>query len=135
MECLSKLRQNEEQKKILSDAINRDPRLASVLSDIVSGKRSSGNALVRYYGRDFLSAEEGTPEYKDIASAEEEKEKGSRRIRAERTRKKRTLMSLLQLLNNSARRKGTILMISLMIYGIKSLLLFFQEDTRQNFLL
>lgn len=70
----------EEQKKILSDAINRDPRLAQVLSDIVSNKRSAGNALVRYYGRDFLSAEEGTPEYQDIMAAEEERRKEAEQL-------------------------------------------------------
>lgn len=80
---------NEEQKKILADAINNDPRLASVLSDIVAGKRSGANALVRYYGRDFLSAEEGTPEYDDIVAAEEERKKDaeSRAAREEEYKK------------------------------------------------
>lgn len=97
---------NEEQKKILSDAINGDPRLASVLSDIVSGKRSSGNALVRYYGRDFLSAEEGTPEYEDIASAEEERKKEAEELAARENEYKKNIDESTPIIEQFCKEKG-----------------------------
>lgn len=64
-------RDSEKQK--LVDAINTDPRIAQLLSDIVSGKRSAAGSLARHFGKDFLAAEEGTPEYDDIMKAEEER--------------------------------------------------------------
>lgn len=63
----------EEEKQKLVDAINQDPRIASLLADLVSGKRSAANALVRYFGKDFLSAEEGSDTYNEIMEAEEER--------------------------------------------------------------
>lgn len=70
MEYLSR---NNDQMKKLSEALAKDPKLAQLLSDVVSGKRSSAGALARYFGKDFLSAEEGTPEYDEIMKAEEER--------------------------------------------------------------
>lgn len=64
-------RDDERQK--LTDAIAADPRVASLLADIVSGKRSAAGSLARHFGKDFLSAEEGTQEYDDIMKAEEER--------------------------------------------------------------
>lgn len=66
---------NINQRQMLADALQEDPRLAQVLSDIVSKKRGAGAALARYYGKDFLTAEEGTPEYEEINAAEEERKK------------------------------------------------------------
>lgn len=73
---------NDEQKKKLTEAINRDPKLASVLSDIVSGRRSAAGTLARHYGKDFFSAEEGTPEYDDIMKGEEERRADAERAAA-----------------------------------------------------
>lgn len=97
---------SDEQKKILSDAINQDPRLAQVLSDIVSGKRSSGNALVRYYGRDFLSAEEGTPEYEDIAAAEEERKKEAEDRAARESEYKSNMDASTPIIEEFCKKKG-----------------------------
>ena len=66
---------NEEQKNRLAEALQEDPRLASLLADIVSKKRTAPGALARYFGKDFLSAEEGSPEYEEIMQAEEERKK------------------------------------------------------------
>lgn len=66
---------NNEQAKKLADALSKDPKLAQMLSDIVNGKHNAPGALARYFGKDFLSAEEGTPEYEELAKAEEERKK------------------------------------------------------------
>jgi len=70
---IDRLNASKEQKKKLADALNSDPRLAQVLADVVSGKRGAAGALVKYFGKDFLNAEEGTPEYEEIVKAEEER--------------------------------------------------------------
>ena len=62
-----------EQTKKLADALAKDPKLAQMLSDIVNGKRNASGALARYFGKDFLSAEEGTPEFEELTKAEEER--------------------------------------------------------------
>lgn len=97
---------DKEQKKILADAINSDPRLASVLSDIVAGKRSGANALVRYYGRDFLSAEEGTPEYDDIVAAEEERKKDAEERAAREEEYKKNIDESTPVIEEFCKSKG-----------------------------
>lgn len=64
---------NKEQRNKLAEALQEDPRLAQMLADIVNKKRGAGNAMARYFGKDLLTAEEGTPEYDDILAAEEER--------------------------------------------------------------
>lgn len=66
---------NKEQRNKLAEALQNDPRLAQMLADIVSGKRGASNSMVRYFGKDFLTAEEGSPEFEDIQAAEEERKK------------------------------------------------------------
>lgn len=70
---LSYLIKSKEQKAKLAEALKSDPRLASVLADIVSGKKNAAGALTRYFGKDFLNAEEGTEEYDAIVEAEKER--------------------------------------------------------------
>lgn len=66
---------NREQRNKLAEALQQDPRLAQMLADIVSGKRGSAGSMVRYFGKDFLSVEEGTPEFEEMQTAEEERKK------------------------------------------------------------
>lgn len=63
----------DDEKQKLVDAINQDPRIAQLLSDIATGKRSAAGSFARYFGKDFLSAEEGSQEYEDIMAAEQER--------------------------------------------------------------
>jgi hypothetical protein len=58
----------------MAEALQQDPRLAQALSDMMNGKRGAPASLVRYFGRDLLNAEEGTPEYDEIAAAEKERQ-------------------------------------------------------------
>lgn len=67
------LNEGMDQKAKIADALKNDPRIAQLLSDIVSGKRGAAGSLARYFGKDFLSAEEGSPEYEEILEAEEER--------------------------------------------------------------
>lgn len=67
------LNDGNEQKSKIAEALKNDPRIAQLLSDIVSGKRGAAGSLARYFGKDFLSAEEGSSEYEEILKAEEER--------------------------------------------------------------
>ena len=64
-----------DQRSRMAEALRQDPRLAQVLSDVASGKSGAGAAFARYFGKDALMAEEGTPEYDEIIAAEEERKK------------------------------------------------------------
>lgn len=80
-EMLSKyITNNRDQRQRLAEALRQDPRLAQVLADIVTGKRGAAGAMARYFGKDFLSAEEGTPEYDEIMRAEEERKEQAQAI-------------------------------------------------------
>lgn len=67
------------------EALSENPEFAQAMSDVVN-KRSNGlTALARYFGKDFLSLEEGTPEYEEMsaANAEWENERNTARKAAE----------------------------------------------------
>lgn len=72
-EMMSYRKSNEDSKQRLADALGSDPRLAQVLADISNGKRGAADALVRYFGKDILNAEEGTDEWNSIEEAERER--------------------------------------------------------------
>ena len=57
----------------MTEILSKDPRLAQVLSDMAGGKRGATSALVRYFGKDILRAEEGSDEWNDLQNAEKER--------------------------------------------------------------
>lgn len=67
------LNKDMEDSKELASMIAKEPKFAQVLSDVKTGKRGAGAAMARYFGKDLLSVEEGTPEYEEIMKAEEER--------------------------------------------------------------
>lgn len=60
-------------RDLLSNAFDKNPELAQVFADVATGKRGAGAALARYFGKDMLTAEEGSKEYTEIQKAEEER--------------------------------------------------------------
>jgi hypothetical protein len=71
---------NDDAQDRLAEALSADPRLAQLISDVLNKKRGAAAAFARYFGRDLLNAEEGTPEWDEIQNAESERmaEKESR---------------------------------------------------------
>ena len=67
------LQRNIDDRKRCGEAIEKDPRFAQVISDVASGKRNAGAALARYFGKDFLTAEEGSDAYNEIMRADKER--------------------------------------------------------------
>lgn len=78
------LNRNRDANGKLAEVLRSDPRLAEMLSDVVSGKRGAAGSMVRYFGKDFLNAEEGTPEYEEIEKAEAERKAEMERMDASR---------------------------------------------------
>lgn len=63
---------NEAMNEKLSQGLAADPRMAQVFADIAEGKRSSSGAFARYFGKSYLTMEEGTPEYEELMKSDEE---------------------------------------------------------------
>lgn len=76
------MRGNEDSQGRFAEALTNDSRLAQVMADVVGKKRSAGAALARYFGKELLSAEEGSPEYEELLKAEEERMAELERSRA-----------------------------------------------------
>lgn len=67
------MRNSDESQNRFAEVLTKDPRLAQVLADVIAKKRGAAASLARYFGKDLLSAEEGSPEYEELAKAEEER--------------------------------------------------------------
>ena len=58
---LQHLRVNREQNERLAGALERDPRLAQMLVDMIEGKRNAHSAMARYFGRSVMNIDENSP--------------------------------------------------------------------------
>ena len=72
------------QNEKLTAILERDPRLAQLFLDLVNGKRNAHSAVARYYGRSLMEPEEGTLEYEEMMSADEERQQEAVRLANDR---------------------------------------------------
>ncbi len=70
---VERMKRSHSNATALAEMLSEDPRLAQAMSDIYQKKRGSAAAFVRYFGKDMLSAEEGSEEYAAIEAAEAER--------------------------------------------------------------
>lgn len=61
-----------EMNEHIVGALADNPSAAQAFSDIVNGLRKPGAAIVRYFGKSLMDAEEGSPEYEALMKADEE---------------------------------------------------------------
>lgn len=73
-EMLDYRTKNDESQAKIVEMFSRNPQLAQIMSDMTNGKRGAAAAFARYFGRDFLSAEEGSDEWNEIEEAERERQ-------------------------------------------------------------
>ena len=71
-DALNLINRMVEERDRMVENISDDPRLAQVFADVVSGNRKPDAALARYFGKNLLTAEEGTPEYDELMAADVE---------------------------------------------------------------
>lgn len=76
--------QNRKQNQQLADALERDPRLAQMMIDIIAGKRNAHSALARYFGGDMGRISEDSPEFEEMLQADEERREELMRAAADR---------------------------------------------------
>lgn len=67
--ALAWIKEQLEMNDRLATQLGQDPRFAAAAADLMNGKSGSAS-LVRYYGRDFFDAKEGTPEYEELMASE-----------------------------------------------------------------
>ena len=67
------LQDNREQNERLAEVLERDPRMAQMLADMVEGKRNAHTAMARYFGSNYINYPEGTVEYEEMLLADEER--------------------------------------------------------------
>lgn len=97
---------NDEQNQRLADALERDPRLAQMLVDMVEGKRNAHSAVARYFGRGFVSADEGTPEFEEMMLADEERKNEVMRLANDRREYEANLQESLTVIEEFCNEKG-----------------------------
>ncbi|MBR5475556.1 MAG: hypothetical protein IKV17_01890 [Bacteroidaceae bacterium] len=67
------IKKNKEQSEQLAEALERDPRLAQMLVDVIDGKRSAHASMARYFGRSMMELDESSPEFEEMMIADEER--------------------------------------------------------------
>lgn len=78
------LQVNREQNERLAEALERDPRLAQMLVDMIEGKRNAHSAMARYFGSSIMNIDEDSPEFEEIMLADEERRSEMLRAATER---------------------------------------------------
>ena len=103
---LRHLEMNREQNERLATMLERDPRLAQMLADIIDGKRGAHSAVARYFGRGFMSIEEGSPEYEEIMMADEERKNEVMRLANDRREYEMNLEASMPAIETFCKERG-----------------------------
>lgn len=100
------LRMNKEQNEQLAASLERDPRLAQLLSDVINGKRNAHSAMARYFGAAFMAVDEENPEYEEIMLADDERREDMMRIANERRQYERNLEESIPVIESFCNERG-----------------------------
>ena len=65
---------NSEQNERLKEVLERDPRMAQMLLDMIHGKRNAHSAVARYFGRSLMEVDEDSSEFEEMMLADEERQ-------------------------------------------------------------
>lgn len=75
---------NSEQNERLKEVLERDPRMAQMLLDMIQGKRNAHSAVARYFGRSLMDVDEDSPEFEEMMLADEERKEEVMRMANDR---------------------------------------------------
>lgn len=103
---LRHLEMNREQNERLVAMLERDPRLAQMLVDMVEGKRGAHSAVARYFGRGFMSIDEDSPEFEEIMLADEERKNEVMRLANDRREYEANLEASMPVIDAFCKEKG-----------------------------
>lgn len=103
---LQHLRVNREQNEKLTEVLERDPRLAQLLLDVIEGKRNAHSAMARYFGNSFMTFDEESPEYEEIMLADEERKEEMMRLANDRHEYEKNLSESIPVIESYCTGKG-----------------------------
>lgn len=103
---LQHLKLNKEQNDKLAEILERDPRLAQLLLDVIGGKRNAHSAMVRYFGNSFMTIDEDSPEFEEIMMADEERKEEMIRLANDRREYERNLADSVPVIEEFCKEKG-----------------------------
>ena len=103
---LRHLQMNREQNERIATVLDRDPRLAQMLADMVSGKRGAHSAVARYFGSGFMSIDEESPEFEEIMLADEERKDEVMRLANDRREYEANLEASMPVIEAFCKEKG-----------------------------
>lgn len=103
---LHHLKVNREQNEQLAVALERDPRLAQMLADMVEGKRNAHSAMARYFGNSMLNIMDDSPEFEEMMRADEERRNEVMREAADRKEYEKNLEDSRYVIENFCKERG-----------------------------
>lgn len=80
--ALDYIKEQRAKNDKIVEALSEDPRMAQVFVDAMNGEGGS-KSLIRHFGKSFLEAEEGSPEYEEIMAADREYQEGRNKMLAD----------------------------------------------------
>ena len=103
---LRHLEMNREQNERLAAMLERDPRLAQMLVDVIDGKRNAHSAVARYFGRGFMNIDEDSPEYEEMMLADEERKNEVMRLANDRREYEANLEASMPIIESFCQERG-----------------------------
>ena len=103
---LRHLEMNREQNERLATMLERDPRLAQMLVDVIDGKRNAHSAVARYFGRGFMNIDEDSPEYEEMMLADEERKNEVMRLANDRREYEANLEASMPIIESFCQERG-----------------------------
>lgn len=97
---------NREQNDRLAEILERDPRLAQLLMDVIGGKRNAHSAMARYFGNSFMSVDEDSPEFEEMMAADEERKEEMMRLANDRREYESNLAESIPVIEAFCKEKG-----------------------------
>ena len=103
---LRHLEMNREQNQKLAAMLERDPRIAQMLVDVIEGKRGAHGAVARYFGHGFMNVDEDSPEFEEIMLADEERKNEVMRLANDRREYESNLEASMPVIETFCKEKG-----------------------------
>ena len=103
---LQHLSVNREQNNKITEMLERDPRMAQLLTDVISGKRNAHSAMARYFGNSLMMVDEDSPEFEEIMMADEERKEEIVRLANDRREYEKNLAESIPVIEEFCKVKG-----------------------------
>lgn len=103
---LQHLSVNREQNNKITEMLERDPRMAQLLTDVISGKRNAHSAMARYFGNSLMMVDEDSPEFEEIMMADEERKEEIVRLANDRREYEKNLAESIPVIEEFCKTKG-----------------------------